>query len=218
MSRLRSSSCAGPAPDRVIVVSGLARCGTSLMMRMLHAGGIEPYCEPDKVGNSYETSRSIALPGRSDWLEECRGKAVKLLGPDRFTPPLSLACDVIWMDRDVREQARSQLKFQAVNRPDADCSARNRRFRMSRLRRERKTCLRLFRRMPRARVHLTRFEDVITDPVAAAVPLVEFLGLDRERGFTAARMAFQVRKREPDCLPYMAEPLMALGYGGDLQI
>ncbi len=205
--------------DRIIAVSGLARCGTSLMMRMLHAGGVEPYCNPLDVGlgRTYETKEMTYLPHKSDWVQCCKGKAVKIMDPARFTPPSGLEYDVIWMDRDFKQQAKSHFKLKAENEVIVDSTRHAMRGRIAHLRGQRERCLKVWTGMPQNRLHKVKFEELIADPVAVAVPIVAFLGLDPDSGFTAARMAYQVQKRDADCLPYMAEFTLAEGYRGELR-
>lgn len=94
--------------EPIIAVVGLARCGTSLLMRMLHKAGLE-YVADNEL--SYEDDR--AAIGRQDfsWLKECGGKCVKLLEPQILPLPRDLDYRFLWCERNPVEQARSQLKI-----------------------------------------------------------------------------------------------------------
>src|SRR5690242_18079420 len=91
---------------RPIIVSGLGRCGTSLVMQMLDAGGIPchgpfPAYEPDDVGVGRDLAKLLAIP-----------KAFKMIDPHRDALfPSMQGVRVIWIDRDFEEQARSQVKM-----------------------------------------------------------------------------------------------------------
>ena len=90
----------------IILVCGFGRCGTSLMMQMLAAGGIPV------VGGApgYEEE----VPAGADaayWLEHYAGRAIKVLDPQRERPPAGLNYKIIWLDRAFRQQALSQIKF-----------------------------------------------------------------------------------------------------------
>jgi predicted AAA+ superfamily ATPase len=70
----------------IIIVSGLPRSGTSMMMKMLEAGGIAPYtdnirtADEDNPKGYYEFERVKKLPdGDNEWLPDARGKAVKVI-------------------------------------------------------------------------------------------------------------------------------------------
>ncbi|MBK6831011.1 MAG: hypothetical protein IPG92_09875 [Flavobacteriales bacterium] len=69
----------------ITVVSGLPRSGTSLVMQMLAAGGMEPLTDGARAADAdnpkgyFEFERVKALPADHHWLEEARGKAVKVI-------------------------------------------------------------------------------------------------------------------------------------------
>jgi len=91
----------------VIIVSGLGRCGSSLLMQMLVAGGIEP------TGGTYpfwEDPRVAKLPNDFTWLLENGGKCVKILHAHKLSPPPEIGAKVIWIDRSLKEQAKSWAK------------------------------------------------------------------------------------------------------------
>ena len=71
--------------DMIYIVSGLPRSGTSLMMKMLEKGGIEPLtdnirtADDDNPRGYYELERVKKLPEDSTWLPDAKGKVVKVL-------------------------------------------------------------------------------------------------------------------------------------------
>ena len=64
----------------IVVVTGFGRCGSSLAMRMLCAGGM-PVTTDNR--DSFEDERVMRLPGDTRWLRECEGRALKVLDPYR---------------------------------------------------------------------------------------------------------------------------------------
>ena len=119
---------AGPLTDRAtrtIIVSGLPRSGTSLLMQMLAAGGLPIYSDgarrPDESNprGYFETEKAKALVRDARWLGEARGKAVKIVSPlIRFLPADPQACAVILMERDLGEILASQKKMlQRLDKP-----------------------------------------------------------------------------------------------------
>jgi hypothetical protein len=81
--------------EPVIVVSGLPRSGTSMLMRMLQAGGIELLADqerpadPDNPLGYFELERVRRLGRETDrrWLRDARGRAIKVVSPLlRFLP------------------------------------------------------------------------------------------------------------------------------------
>ncbi len=103
--------------SEIYVVSGLPRSGTSLMMQMLQAGGIPLFTDDARPADNnnprgyFEHSLVKTLPGRTDWLEQARGQAVKVISyllpylPDTFN------YQIIFMKRDLDEIIRSQNKM-----------------------------------------------------------------------------------------------------------
>ncbi len=98
----------------VTVVSGLPRSGTSLMMQMLAAGGVEPLTDgarpPDEDNpRGYFELEAVKLTRRNPaWLAEAPGKAVKLVHV--LLPDLPPTHDyrVIMMRRPMDEVLQSQ--------------------------------------------------------------------------------------------------------------
>lgn len=93
--------------DPTTIVAGLGRCGSSLTMQLLHAGGMR--C----LGRypAFEDTRTMdqaQLPGLIDVMD---GGAMKVLDPHVNRIPRDRACRVIWLDRDPMEQAKSQAKM-----------------------------------------------------------------------------------------------------------
>ncbi len=101
--------------QRIVVVSGLPRSGTSLMMAMLAAGGIPPLtdtlrrADDDNPQGYYEFEPVKQLrQGVTDWLPQAQGKAVKVIAfLLEFLPP-GFDYDVILMRRALPEVIASQ--------------------------------------------------------------------------------------------------------------
>lgn len=71
--------------EEVTVVSGLPRSGTSLMMRMLEAAGIEPLCDEarpaddDNPRGYYELEAVKRTRVDPSWVDAAAGRAVKVI-------------------------------------------------------------------------------------------------------------------------------------------
>lgn len=107
-----------PWTNRIIVVSGLPRSGTSLMMQMLDAGGIHPLTDHERIADEdnpkgyYEFERAKKLPeGDVTWLDEAVGKAVKVISALLVSLPDNYPYDVIMMRRDMGGLLASQQKM-----------------------------------------------------------------------------------------------------------
>jgi hypothetical protein len=111
-----------PTQPPITIVSGLPRSGTSLMMRMLEAGGIPPLtdheraADEDNPGGYYEFERVKRLEkGDTAWLADTAGKAVKVISMLLRSLPTQYRYKVIFMERDLGEVLASQQKM-LVNR------------------------------------------------------------------------------------------------------
>lgn len=105
------------AAEPITIVSGLPRSGTSMMMKMLEAGGIPPLtdvireADDDNPEGYYEFERVKALPDDTEWLEEARGKAVKVLAELIKHLPQTHSYRIIFMERSLDEVIASQRKM-----------------------------------------------------------------------------------------------------------
>ncbi len=110
---------AGATPGRpIIIVSGLPRSGTSMMMKMLEAGGMPVLADflrtadNDNPEGYYELERVKALDkGDKAWVEEAQGKAVKVISALLEHLPSEYHYNVIFMHRQIEEILASQRKM-----------------------------------------------------------------------------------------------------------
>jgi hypothetical protein len=106
----------------VTVVSGLPRSGTSMMMKILEAGGIPPLTDGLRTADSdnpkgyYEFERVKKLKeGDTAWLPDARGKAVKIISALLQFLPSGYDYRVVFMRRSIGEILASQRKM-LINR------------------------------------------------------------------------------------------------------
>ncbi len=105
-------------PQTITIVSGLPRSGTSLLMKMLEAGGIPPLTDNQRTPDAdnpkgyYELERVKKLPeGDTKWLDDVNGKAVKIISALLPYLPESYNFRIIFMERDINEILISQKKM-----------------------------------------------------------------------------------------------------------
>jgi hypothetical protein len=98
----------------ITVVSGVPRSGTSLMMRMLVAGGLTPLTDgvraPDanNPGGYFEWEKIKSLPRDPGCIAEAEGKVVKVTSPLLVSLPDGFSYKVIFMQRPLAEVVASQ--------------------------------------------------------------------------------------------------------------
>jgi hypothetical protein len=104
----------GVRSDVVTVVSGLPRSGTSMMMRMLEAGGLPPLvdgireADDDNPLGYYEFERVKKVKEDQGWLEDARGKVVKMVSTLLVDLPPRYRYRVVFMRRRIEEILASQ--------------------------------------------------------------------------------------------------------------
>lgn len=101
----------------VTVVSGLPRSGTSMMMRMLEAGGLPALTDKlrtpdaDNPNGYYEFEDVKSIADNQDWLQDAAGRAVKMVYSLLQHLPADREYRVIFMRRHVDEILQSQKKM-----------------------------------------------------------------------------------------------------------
>lgn len=107
------------ANDKTIyIVSGLPRSGTSMMMKMLEAGGLSTLtdnirtADDDNLQGYYEFERVKAMKeGDTAWVEESHGKVVKVISALLEHLPAGYQYKIIFMEREMMEILASQRKM-----------------------------------------------------------------------------------------------------------
>lgn len=106
------------AQEPIIVVSGLPRSGTSLMMKMLAEGGLPVVTDAlrgadEDNPNGYfehETVKQLSQ-GAAAWLSDSGGKVVKIISALLEYLPTDYSYKIIFMERDLSEILASQRKM-----------------------------------------------------------------------------------------------------------
>lgn len=101
----------------ITIVSGLPRSGTSMMMKMLEAGGLEPMtdnirkADVDNPKGYYEYEIVKKIAEDTSWLPDTRGKAFKMVAPLLLHLPKGFSYQIVFMRRDMTEMLQSQNKM-----------------------------------------------------------------------------------------------------------
>jgi hypothetical protein len=179
----------------VFCVAGLGRCGSSLTMQMLAAGGLLcvgsfPDFEVDEVNNR---------PVDRAWFAAQDGKALKWLAPHETPVPHDVPKAVIWLTRDHEQQARSQYKllrsaFTIVKPP----SRRDVRAMASTLHADERRIWKSLERAPAT----FRFEELLRLPHHSAERIARFVATWGGPTLDVDAMAAAVIDRPPHCLPH----------------
>lgn len=106
----------------IYVVSGLPRSGTSMMMKMLEAGGLSPLTDNERTADDdnpkgyYEFERVKKMQeGDVEWIHNAPGKVIKVISYLLQHLPAEYEYKVIFMRRAMPEILASQKKM-LINR------------------------------------------------------------------------------------------------------
>jgi hypothetical protein len=103
----------------LVIVSGLPRSGTSMMMKMLEAGGVPVWIDGIRAADSQnprgyfelEQVKDLDKAKAKDWVREGRGRAVKVISSLLEHLPGTNNYRVVFMHRDLGEVLASQKKM-----------------------------------------------------------------------------------------------------------
>ncbi len=101
----------------ITVVSGLPRSGTSMMMKMLAAGGMDVLtdqirtADEDNPKGYFEFERVKQITTDQAWLPDAQGKVVKIISFLLLKAPLTYHYKVIFMKRALPEVLASQQQM-----------------------------------------------------------------------------------------------------------
>ena len=172
----------------IIVVSGLPRSGTSMMMQVLGRCGLalatdgRRAADADNPRGYFELEATKNLPKDASWMMACRGQVVKIVSPLLQFVPSDLCCKIIFMERDVEEILASQGKMLARR-------GHTERIPRGKMRTAFESQVADARRLLSERSNMTALfvshADVLEKPANVAPELAEFLEIDEQICFAA---------------------------------
>lgn len=165
--------------QKVIIVSGLPRSGTSMMMKMLAQGGVpivmdgEREADEDNPNGYFEIELSKKLKdGEIKWIYDAQGKAVKVISYLLEFLPTNLTYDIIFMEREIHEILASQKKMlqrrnEISNITDEEMETQ--------FENHLKAVKYWIARQPNMRVHYVNYTETVNSPADVVQSVAEFL-------------------------------------------
>ncbi len=170
------------APRAIVVVSGWPRSGTSMMMHMLQAAGVEVYVDLERQPDAnnpdgyFEHSKVLQIGKNNSWISEVRGKAVKVVLPLLRYLPSSENYKLIVMHRPLTEVIVSQGVMKGNKREKL---MKHFPFETAlKFQQEEERLTRWLDKQPHMQQFHVELDRCISDPEAVMVELQEFLGID----------------------------------------
>lgn len=103
--------------NQIVIVSGLPRSGTSLMMQMMDKGGVSTLVDNKRIADNsnpkgyYEYEPVMSLHKDNSWMQLAQNKSLKVVAPLLKFLPGELRYKIIFMNRDINEVVKSQQKM-----------------------------------------------------------------------------------------------------------
>jgi Sulfotransferase domain len=182
----KSISCMDPVEcfktgdDRVTIVSGLPRSGTSMMMRMLALGGIEPLTDNVREGDSRNPHGYFeweSIKHRKDyvkWMDAAAGKSLKAVSRFIKYLPATHCYDILFMHRTIDDVLTSQVDI-AAHFSGAVWSAKRTRRLKTVYQRHVDDTLTWIEKRPNMRVCELQYEIVLDEPTQEVRRICDFL-------------------------------------------
>ncbi len=165
----------------ITVVSGLPRSGTSMMMKMLEAGGIPPItdelreADEDNPKGYYEFERVKQMDqGDTGWVVGSRGKVIKVISALLKHLPPGEQYRVVFVRRNMPEILASQRKMLIRRGEDPDKMDDTQMAML--FEKHLRQIDEWLKAQPNFRVLYVHYSDVLTDPRPQIAAINEFLG------------------------------------------
>ncbi len=173
------TAAADPSRD-VVIVAGLPRSGTSMLMQLVHAGGLLALTDGRRLADSdnprgyFEFEQATRISTDASWLPLARGKVVKLALPlVRWLPP-GEAYWLIIIERDVRQVIASQRRM--LDRLGRGGAVLSEPALAAEYARQREQVRQWVDSRTDVAVLSVRYDQVLADPRRVAAQVAEFVG------------------------------------------
>ncbi|MEM0992919.1 MAG: alkaline phosphatase family protein [Bacteroidota bacterium] len=161
------------------VVSGLPRSGTSMLMQMLEAGGLEIFTDGERIADEnnpkgyYEHEAVKALKRNKAFLKDANGKTLKVIAQLLPHLPLRYRYRIVFVERDLLEIVASQQKMlvRAGKRIQTDILPLNLVEQYKKTLQKVKTWA---ANQPNVEIHFVKHQDIMNAPFAQAMLMNDF--------------------------------------------
>jgi len=167
--------------NQIVIVSGLPRSGTSLMMQMLAKGGVEILTDENRKADDsnpkgyYEYDPVMSIHKDNSWLDKAQNKGVKIIAPLLQYLSPKFRYKIIFMTRDLNEVVKSQ---QIMRGKDPDTLPIHLFDAYKRL----LDSVRIWDdKEPGVEMIYLNYKDVVNDPISAIDTVTAFIGVDLDK-------------------------------------
>ena len=172
-----------PRDETIVVVTGLPRSGTSMMMQMLHAGGMPLLVDEHRPADAsnergyFEHAHAKKLALDAGWVAGSKGKAVKIVAQLLPHLPRDHRYRIIMMHRPLAEIVNSQKRMlKRLGKGGANITDEALVQTFRRQVTQVRTLLMHLRKHGVLNVLDVKYHDALYDPASVAVDVANFLG------------------------------------------
>lgn len=196
----------------IVIVSGLPRSGTSMMMKMLEAGGIGVIidnirkADEDNPKGYYEFEDVKKIKEDVSWLRGAQGKAVKMVSMLLYELPAHYNYKIIFMRREIGELLSSQRKM-LERKGEKNIPADEEMVRL--YEKHLREIEEWLERQANMKVLYLQYGDVLASPQKNAANVIQFLGvpLDIEKMVQAVdKSLYRNKNRKVPLSEYRSNP------------
>ncbi len=189
--------------NTAVIVSGLPRSGTSMMMQMLDSGGLpvltdgKRTADEDNPRGYYEYEKVKGLSKKSSWLPEAKGKSLKVVAQLLKNLPVirDLKYCVIFMERPLNEVLPSQrTMLKRTGKGKAGLSDDRLKQVFSAQVKQTKLMLSA-RKVPTV---FLNYNDILKDPLRSASVINKFLGNRLDENKMAQAVVPEMKRQKGD--------------------
>lgn len=168
-------------PKHIVVVSGLPRSGTSMMMKMLAGGGLGIVIDAIRIADEdnpngyfeFEPVKEL-VEGNFRWLADANGKGVKIISSLLEYLPHEYQYKIIFMERDLEEVLASQQKMLKNRREDSLMENARMRVKFEKHLSDLKYWL---ARQPNMELLYVSYNKILADPQINSTRVADFIGI-----------------------------------------
>ena len=163
----------------IIVVSGLPRSGTSMMMRMLEAGGVDLVvdhkrrADEDNPKGYFEYEKVKKIKDDASWLNNIGGKGLKIVSLLLYYLPQTHRYKIVFMERHIQEVLDSQRKM--LERSGQQAQAADDGLLAEKFEAHLKKVSAWIQRQPNVDSLYIGYREAIQDPLSKSLQVSEFL-------------------------------------------
>lgn len=189
------------AKDEIVIVSGLPRSGTSMMMQMLAAAGLPVLTDEQRVADEsnprgyFELEAVKTINAGDAWLRDAQGRAVKIVAPLLPRLPAGHKYRVIFMERPLAEVVASQRAM--LERLDkAGAETTDAKLAKTFLQQVAQVKRLLARHSTEVNCLSVSYEQALTNPTQVAAQISGFLGMEANQRAMINAIAPELRNQD----------------------